>query len=150
MSRPFTETVYNSLKSAFKAVIDDVGGLEALASSTRVNKSILHDYANRFSAKFVPVDVLLDAEMLGQAPHVTAALARCQGYELVPVQSRSADKLSVELVRIGRDTADLFSNATKLLAGGTVSASERAAMIVDLDDLARAARETALLLTKEA
>jgi hypothetical protein len=149
MSRPHTESGYNALTSAFKAVLDDVGGIDAMASFTRVKRSAIGDYSNRFVGKFVPVDVVLDAETIGQVPRVTAALARAQGYELVRFETRSADKLAVELARIGRDCGDLFANATSLLGGGKVSDKQRLAMIADLDDLGRAAREAVSLLSRK-
>lgn len=148
MSRPFAETSYNGLKSVFKRVIDDVGGIDAMAGFTRVGRSQLDSYSNRFVPKFAPIDVVLDAEKIGQTPHVTTALARAQGYELVRVENRGADRLAVELARIGRDIGDLFANATTLLAGGKVSDKERLALIADLDDLGRASREAVILLTR--
>lgn len=149
MSRPHAEMSYNGLKSAFRKILDDVGGIDALAGFTRVGRSQLESYSNRFTPKFVPADVLLDAETIGQTPHVTTAIARAQGYELVRIEARGADRLAIELARIGRDVGDLFANATTLLGGGKVSDAQRLAMIGDLDDLGRAAREAVMLLSRK-
>lgn len=150
MTRPHGSSAYNALTTAFKAVIDDVGGLDAMATVTRVRRSALSDYANRhLPDKFAPIDVVLDGEAIAQVPHVTATLARLQGYELIRVDVRGAGELAGELARIGRDCGDLFEQACSLLSGDQVSEQQREKMIADLDDMARAAREASAMLSRK-
>jgi hypothetical protein len=148
MSRPYTETAYNALKSALRAVLDDIGGIEAAQTFTRVNRSVLGDYVNRDSAKFAPIDVVIDLEHTGGTPRVTAALARAAGYTLVKTEGRSHSVLAHELARIGTDVGHLFSKASHALNGSKITPNERDSMLRDLDDLARACAEAISLLAQ--
>ena len=79
MVRKCTPEQINALKTAFKLVVSDVGGLEAAAACTRLGKSQLAEYGNINSEKMITVDVVLDLEAIGGAPHVTAAMAAAHG-----------------------------------------------------------------------
>jgi hypothetical protein len=135
-------SVYNSAKSAWKALVQTIGGIDAVAACTRANRAMASEYGSPHSQRFVPVDVLLDAEAVAEMPLVTAALARAQGYELVVVVPRDCTELAVDLARIGRDTSDLFGRAVGVLAGEKLDAATAQAMLADLDDLIDVARLT--------
>ncbi len=112
-----------ALKTGWKLVVRDLGGVEAVAAATRTTRSLASDYGNVHSERFVPVDVVLEAELIGGSPHVTAAP-----------------------VRIGRDISDLFTRAANALGGGEINDADRAGMVRDLDDLRRTAAEALMLL----
>ena len=146
MSRRFDEAKYDELRAALKLDIEALGGLEAAASCTRVGRSQLSDYTNSLADKFVPVDVVLDLESVGGNPRVASCLARALGFELAPVLPRDGSALADELVRIGRDVADLLTHAAHGLKGKELLELDRQAMIQSLDDLRRAAAEAMQLL----
>jgi hypothetical protein len=135
-----------ALKTGWKLLVRDLGGVDAVAAATRATRSLASEYGNVHSERFVPVDVVLEAEVIGGSPHVTAALARAQGFELLPVVVRLDGTLAKELARIGRDIGDLFTRAANALGGGEISEADRAGMVRDLDDLRRTAAEALMLL----
>ncbi len=124
MPRPHSPASYNALKTAMKLLTQDLGGVEAAATTTRVGKSQLSDYSNVHDNQFVPADVLLDLETVGGTPHVTAALARIQGYELVAVVARAEHELSVLMAHLGRDVGHAFAAAAEALADGHIDEAE--------------------------
>jgi hypothetical protein len=127
--------VYAGVKTAWKLLVQRLGGGEAAASCTRATRSMASDYGNIHSDRFVPVDVLLDAESVAGEPLVTAALARAQGYELVPITPVSEAILAVEVARLGADVADLFAQIASHLAGAPLSDVQRARALADLSDV---------------
>lgn len=144
MPRKCTEENINALKTAFKLVLADVGGLVAASTCTRVEVSQLSAYGNVANReKIVPVDVALDLEMIGGAPHVTAALAAAQGYELVPLDSRPTHELVSCMSEISLDSGRLLADAVQLMNQAhdrrSIEAVERVQR--DLRELISAARE---------
>ena len=132
----------NGLKTAFKRVIADLGGLACAAECTRVGISHLSDYGNVESDKVVPIDVVLDLEMISGPPHITAALAAAQGRELVVVTPlRPKDDLAVLLARIGADSGALFGDAAEALAHKKLTPREKQKLTSDLAELLAATRE---------
>lgn len=146
MTRAHAPALYNGLKTSWKLVVADLGGIEAAAACTRVGKSVIAEYGAITSERFVPIDVVADAEAIGGRAHVTAALARAIGCELVPVEARGSGDLAVVLSEIGRDAGRLFATAALALADGAVSPSEREDMIRELDALRRVAGEAQAVL----
>ncbi|MBW4089920.1 MAG: hypothetical protein HIU82_02255 [Proteobacteria bacterium] len=146
MQRPHAPVAYNALKTAWKCLVQDVGGVEAVAACTRVNLTLVSQYGNVYGDRFAPIDVVMDAETVGGTPLVTAALARAQGYLLVPVAPRGAGDLSVKLAEIGRDVAALFATAASALGRAEPTDAERDALVRELDEVARVATETRMLL----
>lgn len=149
MSRQFSPAEYNSLKTATKLVVADLGGGDAAATCTRVGKSQLSDYGNVSSDKFIPVDVVLDLERVGGVPHITAALARAQGYLLVPGSTpRARSELAVLMAEIGRDVGELFGTAALALSHGKLTDAERQELLRELDNLHRVVGEVMSLLKR--
>jgi hypothetical protein len=146
MTTQLAPHVYAGVKTAWKLLVNSIGGGEAVASCTRATRSMVSDYGNIQSDRFVPVDVLLDAETIAGAPLVTAVLARAQGYELICVTPVADGELALEVARLGADVADVFAQVSRHLAGAPLSAIARAKAISDLADLKLVAmRATALL-----
>ena len=107
-SRKFAPACYNAVKTAFKNLIADLGGIDAAASCTRIGRSQIANYGMAGNEQFVPVDVLMDLEQVGGFPHVTAALARTQGFVLVPIElSRDHGELAVQLATMGRYVGEI-------------------------------------------
>lgn len=135
MTQQHAPHVYASVKTAWKLLVGRLGGVEAVTSCTRAARSLASDYGNVHSDRYVPVDVLLDAETVAGEPLVTAALARAQGYELIPVSPMSETDLAIEVARLGADVADLFAQISAHLSGAPLSDPQRAKALADLVDV---------------
>jgi hypothetical protein len=147
VSRPFADTTYNGLRTAWKRVVAALGGVDATAACVRVGRSQVSDYGVIGNEKFVPIDVVLDAESIAGQPLVTAALAAAQGYMLTPVVPRSAGDVGAALIACGREHARLFVTAAEALADGEITATECVALIADLGRCSLATGEAMHLLT---
>lgn len=141
--------VYAATKTAWKLLVGRLGGTEAVASCTRATRSMASDYGNIQSERFVPVDVLLDAEAVAGEPLVTAALARAQGYELIPVSPVSDCDLAIELARMGADNADLFAQVSAHLAGAPLTPAQLGKALADLNDLRLVIARAELILGRQ-
>ena len=148
MTRRCTPENVNALKTAFKRVLFDVGGLLASAASTRVGPSQLSDYGNISCDKIVPVDVVLDLELISGQPHITSALAQLQGYDLVARELMPAHELIACLQRISEDNGQLFAQALHAVGGAALTATERASMIASAVDVQRASSELIAILSQ--
>jgi hypothetical protein len=135
MTQQHAPHVYAGVKTAWKLVVSRLGSLDAVAACTRISRSGASDYGNIHSDRFVPVDVLLDAETVAGDPLVTAALARAQGYELIPVSPIAESDLAIEMARLGADVADLFAQICEHLSGAPLSEQQRAKAIADLAEV---------------
>lgn len=127
--------LHAALRTSWKLLVRHLGGGEATASCTRVLASRISEYGSAGSGRFVPLDVVLDAELVAGEPIVTRAMARMQGFALVPVTARGPGRLADEMSRIGRDVGDLFGNAAQALAGEKVPPARLGQMIADIEDL---------------
>lgn len=137
--RQFAPETYCALKTAWKDVVAHLGGLEATASTTRVARSQVAAYGDVHSDRFVPVDVVLDAERVAGVPSVTQMLARAHGLECVAQGEVPREGLPSLVARIGRDASSVFADVAHALAGRPLSAAERARLLLDLTDLRLAA-----------
>lgn len=139
--RHHASQAYAAIKTGTRLVIHDLGGVDAASACSRVGRSQWSDYANPHSDKFVHVDVLIDAEAIAGTPHVTAALARIHGYELIPVTPRDAGALGDALAAMSRGVGALFSTVASAFADGVLTDNERSDLQRELDDVIRLAGE---------
>ena len=149
MTRQHAPSTYNTLKTAVKRLVLDVGGVDAAASCTRGTRSLFSDYGNITSDRHLPADAILDLETIGGVPHVTEALASAQGYRLVRVDPRPRDEVAAALARIGQSMGVLFSNAAAALADGVLTPVEAAGLSRDLESTGRVVSEALSLLRRE-
>lgn len=138
----------NGLKTAFKRVLADLGGVDAAASCSRIGRSQVSDYGNITSDKMPPIDVVLDFEAITGQPHITAAMAGALGYELMPTDTRPAHELAALLSRISLDNGQLLAQAAHVLASKKITSKQRHAMARELTDMVQAGREVLILLEK--
>lgn len=146
MTRALAAESYNGLKTAWKQLVGDIGGVDAVAACTRTTRSLASDFGNVASERFAPIDVVLDAEAIGGRPHVTSALARLQGYALLPLVPRDAGDLARALAELSADVGRTFADAVTALAHPALAPEERATLIRDLVEVARVATEASCLL----
>jgi hypothetical protein len=146
MIRQQGEAAYNTLKTATKMLVRDIGGVDATAACTRAGRSLISDYGNLASDRFMPGDIILDAETIGGTPHITAALARIQGYELVPRTTVTDGDLNHKLAGLGREFGALFADVATALADGEITEAERDTLLRGLENVRRVAGEAASAL----
>ena len=146
MSRSLPEEAYNAVKTGWKLLVRDIGGVDAVAACTRASRSLVSEYGNPASDRWVPADTILDAETIAGRPLVTAALARAGGFALMPITPRSAGELAAKMAEIARYAAELFATSAIALTHPRLAENEREALCRELDELIRAAAETRALI----
>lgn len=115
-----------ALKTAVRLTIQRLGGLDAAATCTRVGRSNLSDYGSLAHLdRHIPADVILDLELIAGEPHITAALARAQGYRLEPVAARQTGDVVTPAQRLMRAAAELSNQLLDALEDHSISPAER-------------------------
>lgn len=148
--RPHAAETYLGIKAATRLLVQACGGVEAFAACTRATRTLASDYAApHVEDRWIPADVIADAEMIAGVPHVTAALARAAGCVLTPLPTEAAGVLAQKLALLGRDVGMLFGDAATALGHGTPTPPERARLAADLDEVARAALSARAALAAE-
>ena len=130
--------------------MQDLGGVFATEACTRATRSLASDYGNVASERFAPADIVLDAETVAGTPYVTAALARAQGYELVPVVAQDDGELALLVARLGRDTATVFADSVTAIQSGTLADGQRELLMAELDAVRRDAAQGIWMLRRGA
>lgn len=107
----------NAVKTGWKLLVDELGGVDATASACGVSRSLVSEYGNRNGKRFAPAHTILAGERVAGTPHVTSAMARALGYELVLVEGpRAQTELIVRVVV--EASPGLASLLERLCAGG--------------------------------
>lgn len=146
MARQHAAQGYAGLKTGTRLLTRDLGGIDAAAACSRVGRTLWSDYASPHSDRFIPVDVVIDAEAIAGTPYVTAAMARAQGYHLVPLLARPRGELGDALGRISTGVGALFATVAAAFSDGALSPAERDTLARELDAVARLAGEARCLL----
>ena len=136
-----------ALKTATRALVLSLGGIEAAALVCRYQKSaIAEGYDPHRPDRTLPVDVVADLERCAPEPFVTAVLARLAGYVLTPIAA-SAMPETQAVADVGSTSSAAFAEFALGMADGRLSAAERAALADRLLQVnAAAARAVAALL----
>ena len=138
--RPHPAHAYHGIKAAVRIAVGYVGGIDAAASITRVGRTLIGAYQDLASDRFIPADVILDIEAIAGGPHITAALARAQGYELLALAHHGPADVAVMMAGIGTEASRAFTTLAEALGDGLLSDKERYRLAGDLDALIGAAR----------
>ncbi|WP_414901134.1 phage regulatory CII family protein [Rhizobium cremeum] len=96
--RPSTEHDRARLKASTRAAIIAAGKAKQLAACSRVNEPQISRYVGGDYPDFMPLDVILDCELLAGQPVMTAALADMLGYRLVPIAGGDETSLTLDHV----------------------------------------------------
>lgn len=96
--RPSTEHDRARLKASTRAAIIAAGKAKQLAACSRVSEPQISRYIGGDYPDFIPVDVMLDCEMLAGQPVITSALADMQGFRLVPIAGGDEAGLTLDHV----------------------------------------------------
>src|SRR5579871_706087 len=125
-----------AVKTAWKMLVDVIGGVEASSVACGISRSLVSEYGNRQSDRFPPAQTIIAAERSAGEPLVTAALARAQGYELVLVTPPEGNgELAVIVAETAKDASDIFATAARALAHQSVSNGELDELIREFGDM---------------
>ncbi|MUZ63512.1 hypothetical protein [Agrobacterium vitis] len=110
--RAINRDQFIALKGATRLSIELAGSAECFQHATRVRAPALSNYASTGddnAEKFMPLDIVLEADLRAGSPVITEQLARLQGYRLVkdePEAARSSLDL-IDLLKMGSVVASL-------------------------------------------
>ncbi|MFC4169571.1 phage regulatory CII family protein [Teichococcus aestuarii] len=117
-----------ALKTLTRLLIEQVGGLEAAATYTRVNRSVLSGYQNPHQPHFMPVDVVGRLEHAARRVPITEELARRAGYSLVQPGEVATESVPLLMARFSQEAAELHQAFAEGLADGELCARDDAAL----------------------
>jgi hypothetical protein len=129
------EAALRGLKTAFRALIDAVGGFDPASLVLKFPVSKLSEAASLHRMDRAPrIDHVAVLEALVGEPLVTAQLARLSGHALLPQQAAPAAPAPL-LARVLREAGELGGVTAETLADGRVTQAERDALVAGLDEL---------------
>lgn len=141
------DTQKAAVKTAWKLLVDAMGGVEAASAACGISRSLVSEYGSRNSERYPPAHTIIAAEKVAEQPLVTAALARAQGYELLLVDApRGASALADIVSETGRDVGELFATAAHALRHDRPTKQELADLLREFGDMHRVAGEALALL----
>jgi hypothetical protein len=138
--RTLPRRVYMALKTATRRMVDNFGGQDAVAASTRVSQKQISRYVSAKepnNKEFMPIDVLADIISEGKDLTVLrelASLADCQIIELPEMADGFAD-LQVAMGKSAKEFGEMFSSIGKSIADGEWDAVERRGDLKEIDDM---------------
>lgn len=115
-----------AIKTLFRELVDELGGLSAAASCTRVGISVLQEYGSPNNAdRFPPLDVVLDLEIRLGRPVVSSVLLQALGFEPMPVKVVAPMDPVKALQAVARDSGEMLAAAMAAHADGRLDRRER-------------------------
>ena len=125
-----------ALKTAFRLLIDAVGGMEAAHCVTGYPTSRLSEAASPHHADRWPrLDHVAELEAVAGRPIVTAVLAHLAGQALQPQRSAPGSAGQV-LVGVVKQAGSVVSTAAEAMSDGNITGRERSALREQLARLA--------------
>ena len=120
MPRLTTEEERRHLKTMTFMAVHSVGGGDAFEASTRVKQGVLSKYGSKsYPETFIPLDIAVELDRLGQSPVLIGACAKMLGYRLVPCGADDPLPLTLcDAKDVAKETSDVVNLLLVLLAGG--------------------------------
>lgn len=135
-----------ALKTAFRLLVQGVGGGEAAGAALRYRPSHLSEAASPHCQDRWPrVDHIAELEALAGEPFVTAQLARLSGCTLLPMP-RARGEEGAALAAVLSSAGELGARTVAALSDGALNEAERADLVARLGALKRAAAHAEALL----
>jgi hypothetical protein len=135
--RASSDTQRRDLTTMVWSLLNDIG-VNAFAACTRAKVPALSKYGSHSEDLQLPVDVLLDAEIVAQNPKVTRWLAEVQGYQLVPIApAPPPDTATIaDVLRATKEAGDVSAAWLKLNAetGDEMDLAARREMHREIDE----------------
>lgn len=130
---------YAAMKTALRALVDRVGGVEAASSvlggypTSRISEAMSLHHPERM----LRVDLVADLEAVAGQPLVSAVVARLNGCVLLPMPAATGDA-GLAVGAVLRGAGEVGARAAEAMADGTLTDAERGALADRLGELARA------------
>lgn len=136
-----------ALKTAFRRLVHEVGGLEASASVTRVGTSQLADYYHPLKLEvWAPIDVVADLEEVAGQPIVTTEMARLRRHVLSPLPEGVSGDEAKAIAEALSEAARASVTFMQAMLDGALDDGERGALAAHLQVMLReGARALALV-----
>jgi hypothetical protein len=118
-----------------RALIDQIGA-SVFSSMSRVKAAELSKYAAQADERTIPIDVLLDAELVAGNPMVSRLLLEMQGYRIVPMDSDApTEPATIDAVlRAIKETGDVATAWMIAHADGERDALDRRDIHREIDE----------------
>lgn len=144
--RQIDDVDMRALKTAFRALVQRVGGLDAAATVTRVRPSQIAAYYDpNQPQQLMPADIVADLERVAGEPLVTAQLARLAGHMLVPMMAGLGSEARA-IAAVFQETGELGARWASAMEDGHLDDAEVGRVQTELADLHRAAGAAMALL----
>ena len=142
------------LKRHTEALIKDIGYAKACEISGK-SKATLGRYASsndENADRFMPVNVLVELEMVASIPFVTKALAELQQLKLESDNERGSDSggLNSDVIRLSQRFATLMAEYNHSIADGVISLNEARRLLDETNALQQVLVEMKLHLQEGA
>lgn len=133
--RPSTPQKRLALKAAFRLGLGRAGGGASFTHATRVKEAALSKYAAAHDSDyFVPLDVALDLDLDLGAPVVLSALAKTQGYDIVPVGGCNDMPKISDLSALAQKVCTVQCALALSFEGGVISKSGAEKTLLAIDE----------------
>jgi hypothetical protein len=141
-----TEEERRALKTGFRVLVQQAGGLEAAAAATRVNKTHLAaSYDQEAKDRFPALDVVADLERAAGVPVLTRLMAGMHRMALVHVEPISGCAISA-IALVGEKASEFFAAFAHAMGDGVITESERPKLLQEMLDVVAFATEAAAIL----
>lgn len=138
--RPFARADYLGLKAATRRACEAAGPLAAISAQTRVDPALLSRYGNPDNDVFVPIDVAVDLDKLGDGDLILQAWADLRGYDLVPRDCRAEAEPSAiarHLAPVAKELSDVIGAIANTSAETPAAAARIEKEVAEASDVLR-------------
>ena len=133
---------------AVRSLIRESAGIDAVAEETKISRSLIGNYNNRFHESMSPIDLILNLERDIESPIVTRRLARKQGYVLISTHAEEdAICAAILLARLGKETSDVFAEIGGAIEDGEMTQEEAPKCLNEVQDMLAEGNKLAKYLT---
>jgi hypothetical protein len=143
-------SLWLGLKTVSRALVQQVGGVEAGAACCRGSKTTLAAcYDPHTPDRFLAIDMVLDLERAAADPIVTRYLAAQQGFALVQQAALGGDFIS-QVVKLSREYGELSAAFAQAHADGKLSAEDFQGLALEALQVAGLAMSVAAIAKERA
>lgn len=126
--REISPVEFAALKTASRALVRGVGGIEAAALVCRYQKSAIAEACSpNVADRTLPLDVVADLERCAGQPVVTRVLAGLAGHALLPLPAPVTAE-AAGIARVLARAASVGARFAEAMADGAISPGERQAL----------------------
>ena len=127
---------FSSHEAAVSALLGMFPKLLVAAENCRVGEKQLSAYANpNLPERQMPIDVVLDLELVAKEPIVTRHLASRQGWAVFPLpKSKSNSKWDRHLRGIVKEASEVFLKLADALEDGKLTHNEAMGLLPEVDE----------------